>query len=342
MILSNIRCFLGEKHGAVRDNKLRGGKRVLVNIEDKLLFWKEGVVCMDEIQTSIYASLITEQCPDLGARSFEPIGEGHRNAAILVNGEWIFRFPKSIQGALELNKEIRLLPLLADRIRTAIPKFAYIGTGSEGHAFVGYRKVPGEILGEDRLESLDEEARGRLAGGLAGFMQDMGGFPVPTAILKGVPVRDHVQETAELKSKAENRVFPLLQESLRVELGARFQAYLDHPLYTRYTPALIHGDLSPDHWLTDATWTSLTGIIDFGDAAVGDPDYDYLYVLEDCGETFTRQVMGHRDVRDPDALMEKISLFVLFDQVGYLLEALEADERDWIAEATDLVKAALS
>ncbi|MGO4375469.1 phosphotransferase family protein, partial [Paenibacillus sp. MCAF20] len=117
-----------------------------------------------------YSALIANQFPDLIIQTVESLGEGFRNIAILVNGEWVFRFPKSQQGANELNKEIQLLPLLAARVKVGIPEFVYIGTEEDGRPFAGYRKVEGEILGEDGIASLSENARERLAIQLADFM----------------------------------------------------------------------------------------------------------------------------------------------------------------------------
>lgn len=285
-----------------------------------------------------YATLIREQFPEIGVQSVMSLGEGFRNYAVLVNGEWVFRFPKSEQGAIELNKEIQLLSQLAGCLKVGIPEFAYIGKQGDGSLFVGYRKVEGEIVGENGMDSLPDESAARIARQLAEFMNALCAFPIETATQAGVPVRDLKSEFRLLKEEAEKRVFPLLDDSLRDYLTMRFQAYLDNPEYGRYTPALIHGDLSPDHYLTDLRQTTLTGIIDFGDAAISDPDYDYLYLLEDCGVPFTRQVMSYRGVADLDARLRKISLFVTFDQVSYLLEGLKAEDQDWITEGLEILE----
>lgn len=285
-----------------------------------------------------YAVLIADQFPELNMQSIESLGEGYRNYAILVNGEWVFRFPKSQQGADELNKEIQLLPLLASHVKVGIPEFEYIGTQSDGRPFAGYRKVQGEILGEAGIASISEHASHRLAAELADFMNALNAFPVEMAIQAGVPVRNLANEIHLLKGAVEKQAFPHLKPSLRNYLNKRFQSFLEEPAYTRYTPALIHADLSPDHFLTDAHQTALTGIIDFGDAAISDPDYDYLYLLEDCGELFTRRVMAYRGEADLDDRIQKISLLVTFDQARYLLEGLESGDQDWIQEGFEAVE----
>ncbi|PYI53407.1 phosphotransferase family protein [Paenibacillus flagellatus] len=281
---------------------------------------------------------IADQFPDLRIQTLESLGEGFRNEAALVNGEWVFRFPKSQQGADELLKEIRLLPLLADRLQVGIPQFQYVGRQSDGRPFVGYRKVPGEIVGEDGMSSLTDKGKDGLARRLADFMDALSAFPVETAIQAGVPVRNLQDEIVRLMESAKKEVFPLLQEPLQTYLSLRFQTYLQNPEYGSYTPALIHGDLSPDHYLMDPAMTELTGVIDFGDAAIGDPDCDYVYLLEDCGETFTRQVMAYRGQVDPDARIEKVSFLVTFDQVGYLLEGIRSGEKGWVSEGLDILE----
>ncbi|UOY93334.1 aminoglycoside phosphotransferase family protein [Ectobacillus sp. JY-23] len=50
---------------------------------------------------------------------------------------------------------------------------------------------------------------------------------------------------------------------------------------------LIHGDLSYTHILYQDT---ISGIIDFGDACIGDPAYEFYRLYEDYGEEFVRLV----------------------------------------------------
>lgn len=285
-----------------------------------------------------YAKIVKDQFLDVSIQSVEPLGEGIRNYAILINGEWVFRFPKNQQGADELNKEIQLLPLLRGCVAVRIPEFVYIGMQSDGTPFVGYRKIQGEILGEDGMAFFPDDVTDRLALQLADFMNALSEFPVETAIQSGVPSRNLKNEILMLMEAAEKLAFPLLNESLQDYISLRFQTYLGHPEYTRYRPALIHGDLSPDHFLMDSGQTALSGIIDFGDAAISDPDYDYVYLLEDCGERFTRRVMAYRGVDDVDAHIKKVSLFVTFDQISYLLEGIEAGDQDWISKGLEILE----
>ena len=74
-----------------------------------------------------YTTMIMTQFPDISIQSVESLGEGFRNYAILVNGDWVFRFPKSQQGADELNKEIQQLTLLVGCVKVNIQQYVYNG-----------------------------------------------------------------------------------------------------------------------------------------------------------------------------------------------------------------------
>jgi aminoglycoside 2''-phosphotransferase len=56
---------------------------------------------------------------------------------------------------------------------------------------------------------------------------------------------------------------------------AFWRAFLDDDRHFRFEPVLLHGDLSPEHILVDLERTAITGVIDFGDAVVGDPAGDF-------------------------------------------------------------------
>ena len=69
---------------------------------------------------------------------------------MLVDDEWVFRFPRrsGVEEALEV--EIALLPTLAAALPVDVPSFEYI---SRDPLFVGYRLIRGEPL-------VDEDADG--------------------------------------------------------------------------------------------------------------------------------------------------------------------------------------
>src|SRR5919205_987889 len=89
--------------------------------------------------------LIAEQFPQLAPVQAVVLGVGWDNLALLVNARWVFRFPhREVAGDL-LEREVRILPLLAPRLPLPIPVPAFAGapTVDYPYVFAGYALLPG-------------------------------------------------------------------------------------------------------------------------------------------------------------------------------------------------------
>jgi hypothetical protein len=79
----------------------------------------------------------------------------------------------------------------------------------------------------------------------------------------------------------------------------------------------------------------VTGILDWGDVGLGDPDYDFAYLCDDLGEAFVRDMAFHYGHADPDRLVRKTRYFSVVDQIGTIVHggdrALLGDEAEsWV------------
>jgi aminoglycoside phosphotransferase (APT) family kinase protein len=184
------------------------------------------------------------------------IDVGYDFEVAIVDDEWVFRFPRraGVEQALEL--EIVLLPVIAPALPVDVPVFEHI---SRRPLFVGYRLLRGEPL-------VDEDADGVRAFLEALHAFDPGGLPVGRPDWAGA-YRDQCAEF-------ERRVFPLLDTDRRAQ-ARRFFGEVES--LVDFVPALLHADLGPEHLrVRDGR---LTGVIDWGDARVGDPALDYAWLL---------------------------------------------------------------
>ena len=68
-----------------------------------------------------HRAFLEHRWPELGVRTFEPIGGGWDCFTYLVNGEWVFQFPRLPGAAESLAKQIAVLPELAREVSSAIP-----------------------------------------------------------------------------------------------------------------------------------------------------------------------------------------------------------------------------
>jgi aminoglycoside phosphotransferase (APT) family kinase protein len=80
-------------------------------------------------------------------------------------------------------------------------------------------------------------------------------------------------------------VLPLLD----VRERPRGEALLETALGLRFEPALVHGDLGPEHILHCGV--ELTGVIDWSDARVGDPAIDFAWRLHGTSAEFAAELL---------------------------------------------------
>src|SRR5207244_11717795 len=101
-------------------------------------------------------------------RTIFEIDDGYDFEVAIVDGDWVFRFPRraGVEEALEL--EITLLPTLAPALPVDVPSFEHV---SRNPLFVGYPLIRGEPF-------VDEDADGVRKFLEAVHALDLSGLPV--------------------------------------------------------------------------------------------------------------------------------------------------------------------
>ena len=208
--------------------------------------------------------------------------EGGWDSFVLDTGEWIFKFPRRPEVEPAFRSEIALLRSLAGAVPLEVPRFEVVV--EEPVLFAGYPKIPGAPLTPD----FRTERAGR---DLAGFLAALHALPVDVALGAGVPGGAEAWRARqeELVADLVAKVSPLLPERERDIARAVFDAFLADAASFDFEPAPIHYDVGPTHLLARADG-SLTGVIDWGDAWVGDPAADLAWALQGAGPAFARAV----------------------------------------------------
>jgi len=228
-----------------------------------------------ELNAELATSLIESQFPPLSPVSLEPMGAGWDNTAYLVNGDWVFRFPRRTIAVPLLETEARVLPALAPRLPVPIPRPEWFGRPDATYRwpFLGYRRLAGRVASD---VDLDEQARAALARPLARFLRVLHDVRRPEAEAWGAPPDAFGRLDPH---RLEQMVRPAL-----ADLAARgtiddptpWLDLLDEGLAALPLPtplALVHGDFYSRHVLVDEGGR-LTGVIDFGDLHLGHPAVD--------------------------------------------------------------------
>ncbi|MEU6425595.1 phosphotransferase [Microbispora sp. NPDC046973] len=199
-------------------------------------------------------------------------GTGWDSQARLVQGRWVERRPRRPEVAVRLLMETRLMRWLAPRLPLPVP----IPHVVRREPLV----VRHELVAGERLETFDA-AGGRMLGA---FLRALHATDPAQAVRHGAPpAREALRERAATVEDFGTRVVPLLPHDRRGAASALLAAVVASP-----AGALVHGDLGPEHVLArDGT---VSGVIDFGDAHVGDPALDLAWALHGAPPAFARAV----------------------------------------------------
>jgi aminoglycoside 2''-phosphotransferase len=107
------------------------------------------------------------------------------NDVVILNDEFIFRFPKHDYASKHLSDEINLLRLLQNYITLQIP-----APLCDSRDFLAYRLIQGETLRRDMLLRLSEDDQQALANQLAQFLKELHGVPVQEISGFEIPLAD--------------------------------------------------------------------------------------------------------------------------------------------------------
>jgi aminoglycoside phosphotransferase (APT) family kinase protein len=206
------------------------------------------------VDAGLAEALVERQFPALAPARAELLGQGWDNTAFLVNGTWVFRFPRRKAAVELIEAELRVLPRIAARLPLAVPLPELRGAPEPDFPwpFAGHRLLRGVTA--DRA-ALSPEQRLHCAGPLGRFLRalhDISPDDVPG---------DSIGRLDAQRLRAE----------IRRRLGEA-PSFVNDPVRQARADTLVHGDLHARQLLFDGG--VLCGAIDWGDVHKGDPAVD--------------------------------------------------------------------
>ena len=184
------------------------------------------------------------------------IDDGFDFKVVVIDETWVVRVPRREGVLAAFETEIALLPALAEVLPVEVPRFEHV---SHEPPFVVYRLIRGTPLADEDTV------------GVRAFLNSLHSLDV--AKLPVEPL-DWVKSYRAQCVAFEELVFPLLDDSVSGEARALFD---EVDSLTGFEPVLVHSDLGPEHMLVRDG--RLAGVIDWGDARLGDPALDYSWLL---------------------------------------------------------------
>lgn len=278
-----------------------------------------GVYCRHMLNEEQFRGVVAACAPELKLTSARRFGEGWDFELWEANGELLFRFPKRAEGVEALVIEAKLLRELAPALDTPIPELVHVSDGVDAFPmpFFSYRYLPGEPLKK-------APAGGEVAAETGAFLSELHRFPAQRATELGVrtfTAESWHDEYAEFRERTDNEVTCLLSPDEQRKVAAFWDGFLDDDRNFRFRPALIHADLGFEHLLVDGDRNHLLGVIDFGDARVGDPALDFVVF----NGTFGDAVVAAYDGEIDETFVQRASAYL---QIGPFHEVLYGQETD--------------
>ncbi|MEU8379207.1 phosphotransferase [Streptosporangium sp. NPDC048865] len=243
-----------------------------------------------------------------------PLGAGQDNVAYEVNGDLILRFskePDPARRAALVEREARLLAVVADLSPVPVPEPAFT-IAAQG--CLAYPKLPGRPLLD--LPAAKRSAHGPSVAATLGALL-AAAHAVPAGLLTGLaevddsPPSEWLREASEICPAIIDEIPPAHHRAVRTFLGTP-------PPDDGHTPVFSHNDLGIEHVLVAPATGTVTGVIDWSDAAIVDPAYDFGLLYRDLGPTALDAALdGYRSAGLPNGLTTLRDLAVLRERAVF-------------------------
>lgn len=238
---------------------------------------------------------IKKALPDLNIHSYVENNDGWDNIAIIINNDWLFRFPRKVEYAEKIPREKQLYDtlssaltmkqlsvphyhLLYDKQTDAIPICSY------------YKRIAGTPFTPSDLQMLTAIERHFITKQIALFLTTLHNVPVHQAKEWGFHIERPINYWYHIQKTLQHYASTILTDIEMEQLSQLFENFLEHITNKPVIQTVIHADFTHKHILFDATQKKLTGIIDIGDAHIDDPAFDFAGLYHDYGHAFTYEV----------------------------------------------------
>jgi aminoglycoside phosphotransferase (APT) family kinase protein len=243
--------------------------------------------------------VLAQHLPDYRVSELAVLGQGQDNIAYEVNGELIVRFAKQPDPA-ETAREARLLTAVAEFSTLPVPTPVFTDPAL---GCLAYFKLPGvQLLGQPRDP--------RIAATLGKWLAEL--HAVPAEHLSDLVDKDD-EPLAQWLAEAAELYVP--EQIPAVHRGPVERFLNTAPPPERPRLVFSHNDLGVEHVLVDAG--TVTGIIDWTDAAFVDPAYDFGRLLRDLGPDALDAALAAYGSDEPRERAEFFARCTVFEDLAY-------------------------
>ena len=235
--------------------------------------------------------ILEQTFPQIRIHNLSVIQSGWDTLVLVVNDRYIFRFPRRPELEAQLEKEMGLLPLLTQVLPVPVPQveFACRKSAGEAHTLMGYPKIPG--IGLDAIATVSDEVVGQV-GEFLTALHRMPGKQFQSVVGGSTSPEEWRRKYQDMYAWAKDLAFPYLSKPDELAASLLWEVYLSDADNFSFRPKLIHGDLGPEHILCQPDVSAVCGVIDWGDARLGDPALDFAGLFSLDGEELVDRTLS--------------------------------------------------
>lgn len=264
--------------------------------------------------------------PDLTINEVHANDRGWDNDILIVNKKIVFRFPKSsdiLSKILDERKILELLKLKNPILR--IPDYEFVYSGSELKG-VKYSFLEGSSLSEIPINNLKNNPLNAKA--IGDFLTKLHSIDVSKLNETNLGTTHTLKYWEGLYSKVKSDIFPFLNIHQQNDVNAVFSDFIDGFTKLTFNKTIIHGDLTASNIIYNKKKGNVSGIIDFTDAQIGDPAFDFAGLYWDFGPDFTEDVLHwYRGNETTDSILSRVKTFYGLQPIFHeLLYAVKNNE----------------
>lgn len=224
---------------------------------------------------------IIKKIPGIVVKDYSFNKEGQNNDVVIINDEYVFKFPKYSKGIESLKKETDLLVVLNKYVTLSIPQPEYCKFDSltAGQAYCGYKLIKGISFSRKKFDDVKDKET--IANQLALFLKQLHGIPLSEVKGLTLEAADNHSEWRNLFRKIQDKLFPYMKKETKDSISDSFNNFFEQSFSINQT--IIHGDFGPSNIIFDINSQKISGIIDFSEVTIGDPASDIASLIGPLG-----------------------------------------------------------
>jgi hypothetical protein len=254
--------------------------------------------------------IINYDYPKFIIKSIKPLKGGWDNFVFEINEKYIFRFPK--KDTFNLNKEIKVLAHLKNKITLEIPNYEFIGKKVR---YVGYRKIIGEAVTAKLLATLTKKEKEILAHDVARFFYEFH-KSLPIKMSSGLKLKKNTEgwrpvviKRTLLKKLNDPEILKFIKESLKKYSAIR---------QDKFKLIIAFSDLHGDNMAFNKKTKRLTGIFDFSDVAIEFLDREFSHLFSVGQELNLEIVKYYQKLSRRQINLENVWLYSIIGEASVM------------------------